>query len=173
MKGHHRKQNGKQNGFTLIEVIAVLILTSLVFVFAAMLLGTTTGIFISSKEAAEDSQKIQVVMNRLVKELTYAGAGTVVVTNGRTVRWTSRHPERFGEGETVTWDGTSGTNLTLKGAALLDNVGAFSVSSTADTITVTLRSARTAGVGHTTTVHPRYDLYPASSPPTEEPDHEN
>jgi hypothetical protein len=154
-------------------VIAVLILTSLVFVFAAMLLGTTTGIFISSKEAAEDSQKIQVVMNRLVKELTYAGAGTVVVTNGRTVRWTSRHPERFGEGETVTWDGTSGTNLTLKGAALLDNVGAFSVSSTADTITVTLRSARTAGVGHTTTVHPRYDLYPASSPPTEEPDHEN
>jgi hypothetical protein len=150
-----------------------LILTSLVFVFAAMLLGTTTGIFISSKEAAEDSQKIQVVMNRLVKELTYAGAGTVVVTNGRTVRWTSRHPERFGEGETVTWDGTSGTNLTLKGAALLDNVGAFSVSSTADTITVTLRSARTAGVGHTTTVHPRYDLYPASSPPTEEPDHEN
>ena len=158
MKGHHRKKNARQNGFTLIEVIAVLILSSLIFVFTAMLLVTSTGIFISSKEAAEDSQKIQAAMNRLVKELTYAGIGTVVVTNGRTVSWTSRHPERFGEVEAATWNGTSGTNLTLQGAALLDNVGTFSVSSTADTITITLRSARSAGVGHTTTFHPRYDL---------------
>lgn len=50
-----------------------------------MLLVTSTGVFFSNKEAAEDSQKIQVAMNRLVKELTFAGAGTVAVTDGRTV----------------------------------------------------------------------------------------
>jgi prepilin-type N-terminal cleavage/methylation domain-containing protein len=158
MKTHYHYQN--RAGFTLIEVVAVLILTSLAFVFAAMLLVTSAGVFISNKEAVEDSQKIQVAMNRLVKELTYAGAGTVVVTSGRTVQWTSRHPDPdwFGVAETATWDGTSGSDLTLQGTALLDNVGVFTVSSTAGTITITLRSTRSDGVAHTTIVHPRYDL---------------
>lgn len=155
MKGHDRKQAG----FTLIEVVAVLILTSLTFVFAGMLLVTSTGVFISNMEAAEDSQKIQVAMNRLVKELTYAGVGTVAITDGRTVVWTSSHPERLGEVQTATWDGTAGSDLTLGGAVLLDNVSTFAVASpSADTITITLQSARSAGVAHTTTLHPRYDL---------------
>jgi hypothetical protein len=47
--------------------------------------------------------------------------------------------------------------LTLQGAALLDNVSVFAVSSTADAITITLRSARSDGISNTTTVHPRYD----------------
>ena len=154
MKPHYQYRAG----FTLIEVVAVLILTSLALVFVGMLLVTSVGVFISNKEAVEDSQKIQIAMNRLVKELTYASAGTVVITNARTVQWTSRHPDRFGEAETATWDGTSGSNLTLQGAALLDNVSIFTVTSTVDTITITLRSTRSAGVTHTTIVHPRYDL---------------
>jgi prepilin-type N-terminal cleavage/methylation domain-containing protein len=150
-------------GFTLIEVVAVLILTSLALVFAAMLLVTSTGVFISNKDAVEDSQKIQVAMNRLVKELTFAGAATVVVTNGRTVQWTSHHPDRFGEVQTATWSGTSGSNLTLQDVALLDNVSTFTVSSTEvsstpGAITITLGSSRSPGVTHSTTVHPRYDL---------------
>ncbi|MFT6239102.1 MAG: prepilin-type N-terminal cleavage/methylation domain-containing protein [Akkermansiaceae bacterium] len=144
-------------GFTLIEVVAALVLTGIVLAFTAMLLVTSTKIFISSKDAAEDSQKIQVAMNRLVKELTFASAGTVVVTDGRTIQWTSSHPDRVGEAETATWDGTSGSNLTLQGAALLDNVSLFTVSSTADTITITLRSTRSEGVSNTTIIHPRYD----------------
>lgn len=152
-------QRHKRNpsGFSLIEVIAVLVLSSLVLVFAAMLLVTSTGIFVSNKEAADDSQKIQVAMNRLVKELTFAGAGTVSVPDGRTVQWTSVHPERFGESETATWDGTTGSNLTLQGTVLLDNVDLFAVSSTTDTVTITMRSTRSAGVTHSTIVHPRYD----------------
>jgi prepilin-type N-terminal cleavage/methylation domain-containing protein len=155
MKTH--RQN--RAGFTLIEVIAVLALTGIALVFTAMLLVTSTNVFISNKGAAEDSQKIQVAMNRLVKELTFAGAGTVVVTDDRTVQWTSHHPDpdRFGEVETATWNGTSGSNLTLQGAALLDNVSVFAVSSAADAITITLRSARSDGISNTTTVHPRYD----------------
>ncbi|MGK0240694.1 MAG: prepilin-type N-terminal cleavage/methylation domain-containing protein [Candidatus Pelagisphaera sp.] len=142
-------------GFTLIEIIAVLILTSLALVFTAMLLVTSTEVFISNKEAVEDSQKIRVAMNRLVKELTFAGTGSVTITGGRTIQWTSQHPDQFGVAETATWNGTSGTNLTLQGAPLLDNVGAFQILSTTDSITITLRSSRSPGVTHTTTVHPR------------------
>lgn len=150
--------NRNRPGFSLIELVAVLILTSVVLVFVAMLLVTSTGVFISNKVAAEDSQKIQVAMNRMVKELTYAGVGTVVVSNGRTIQWTSNHPERFGEVEIASWNGTTGSNLTLQGAVLLDNVDAFGVSATADTITITMRSTQSNGVTHTTVVHPRYDL---------------
>ena len=153
MKTHYQNRAG----FTLIEVVAVLVLTGIVLAFTAMLLVTPTKLFISNRDAVEDSQKIQVAMNRLVKELTFADAGTVVVTDGRTVQWTSSHPDRFGEAETATWNGTSGSNLTLQGAALLDNVSVFTVSSTADTITITLRSTRSEGVSHSTIVHPRYD----------------
>ena len=144
-------------GFTLIEVVAVLALTGISLVFTAMLLETSTKIFISSKDAAEDSQKIQVAMNRLIKELTFASDGTVVVTDGRTVQWTSSHPERVGAAEIATWDGTSGSSLMLEGTALLDNISLFTISSTADTITITLRSTQSEGVTHTTIVHPRYD----------------
>lgn len=153
-----RTPHQSRAGFTLIEVIAVLILTAIALVFAAMLLVTSTEVFISNKDAAEDSQKIQVAMNRLVKELTFAGAGTVAITDGRTVQWTSVHPDRFGEAQSATWNGTSGTNLTLQGAPLLDNVDAFIISSTADSISITLRSSRSIGVTHSTIVHPRYEL---------------
>lgn len=154
-----------RGGFTLIEVVATLVLTSIVLVFAGMLVVTSTRIFLDSKHAAEDSQKMQVAMNRLVKELTYAGVGTVSIPNSRTVSWTSHHPERFGEPGSVTWNGTAGSNLqfftsSLQGSVLLDNVSEFSISSTpstSDTITVTLRSTRSPGVAHTMVVHPRYD----------------
>lgn len=145
-------------GFTLVEVVAVLALSSLGLVFAAMLFVTSTSIFISTKEATEDAQKIQFAMNRLVKEMTFAGTGTVVIIDSRTVGWTSHHPDRFGEVEIATWNGTIGSDLTLQGTSLLDNVSLFAVSATADSITLTLRSARNDGVSLTTVVHPRYDF---------------
>lgn len=146
MKTHYQDRAG----FTLIEVVAVLILTSLAFVFASMLLVTFTGVFISNKEAVEDSQKIQVAMNRLVKELTYASNPSSSVG---TVSWTSSHPERSGEPQQTAT--LTGSNLTLQGAVLLDNVSAFTVTSTAGKITISLTSARSSGVTHTTIVHPR------------------
>jgi prepilin-type N-terminal cleavage/methylation domain-containing protein len=150
----------RQAGFTLIEVIAVLILTALAFVFAAMLLVTSTQVFISNKDAADDSQKIQVAMNRLVKELTFARFGSVSIADSGTVSWTSAHPDRLGDSLTATWNGTSGTNLTLVGVApLLDNVDAFIITEpTAGAISITIRSSRSTGVTHSTIVHPRYEL---------------
>lgn len=157
----HRK---KRAGFTLLEVVFTMVLSGMTLVFAAMLLETSTKIFIDSKQAAEDSQKIQIAMNRLGKELIYADAGTVVITDGRTVQWTSRHPDRLGEPGTATWNGSVGSDLqfftgSTESFTLLDNVSSFSVSSTAPgDVTITVKTRRSDGVAHTITLHPRYNL---------------
>ncbi len=150
-------RNQRAAGFTLIEMIAVLALTAIILIFAAMLLVTSVQVFITGMNAAEDSQKAQVAMNRLVKELTWARAGTVV-TDGPSVEWTSYHPERIAAGTQIaSWDGTPGSDLLLEGRPLLDNVGAFQVSTTVDTVVISFRSARSPGVTHTTRIHPRYE----------------
>lgn len=151
----HRRHRA---GFTLIEIVAVLILTSIALTFGAMLFVTSTQNFVASKAAMEDAQKVQVAMNRLVKELTYAGKDTVVVSNARSVEWTSHHPNRFGATVIASWNGTAGSDLTLQGIPLLDNVRLFRVDATEDAITLTLQSTRNEGVAHTTTVHPRYEF---------------
>lgn len=140
-----------------------MILSGIVLVFAALLLETSTKVYVDSKNAAVDSQKIQIAMNRLVKELTFAGVGTVEVPNGRTIHWVSRHPDRLGELGSVTWDGTSGSDLEFstteyQGAVLLDNVSLFTVSSTAGSITITLKTRKSDSLAHTMIIHPRYDL---------------
>ena len=158
------KMNSRSRaGFTLIEVIAVLVLSGIGLAFGSMLFVTTTQTFLGGKDAVEDSQKLQAAMNRLVKELTFAGSGTVVVSNsGRTINWISHHPDRYGQPGVATWDGTSGSSIKLSATSLgayelLDNVGTFSVSSTEDSITITLSSSRSGGVNHTVTFHPRYE----------------
>lgn len=150
-------------GFTLIELIAVMVLSGIGLIFVGMLVVTSTESFISSKNAAEDSQKIQIAMNRLVKELTFAGVGTVIVSNEHTIEWTSRHPDRLGETASATWDGISGSSLeystsSLNRTDLLDRVGNFTVSSTTDSITIKVVSSRSVGVEHIVTFHPRYEL---------------
>lgn len=146
-----------RSGFTLLEVVAVLALLSIALVFGSMLFVTTTGNYVATKDAVVDGQKIQVAMNRLVKEFTYADEGTIVITNGRTVQWTCAHPDRAGETGIVTWDGRPGSNLTLNGQVLLDQVNSFEVSSTTDSISLTLNSSNSIGISHTSIVHPRYD----------------
>lgn len=141
-----------------------MVLSGIVLVFASMFLETSTKIFIGGKNAAEDSQKIQFAMNRLIKELTYAEAGTVQIHNNRSIQWTSRHPDRFNAPGSVEWSGVSGSDLNftttgVSGAPLLDNVSLFSVSSTPGSggITITLKTRHGDAAAHTATIHPRYD----------------
>ncbi len=97
-----RLQHKKPSGFTLLEMVVVLALVSLGLVFGSMLLVTTTGNYVSAKGAIEDGQKIQVAMNRLVKELTFARQGNLEFEDDHSVKWTSDHPHRFNEIITAT-----------------------------------------------------------------------
>ncbi len=155
-------QRKRGTGFTLIEVTAVLVLSGIAAIVAAMLIETMFKVSIGNYSAVSDSQKIQVAMNRLVKELTYAEAGSVILTNSRTIQWKSDHPDRLDETTTVTWDGQTGSNLNFtkagfQPAVLLGKVGGFTVSKTAESITLTMQSERSMGVAHTMTIHPRYN----------------
>ena len=148
----------KRAGFTLIELVAALALSGMALVFTAMLLTISTSIYISSSHTMEDSQKFQVALNRLVKELTFAAAGTVEASSAGALQWTSSHPDRLAESMVATWDGASGSELYLQGVPLVDNVGSFSVSIAADSITVALEASRSPGLQYSSTIHPRYEL---------------
>ena len=145
----------RRAGFTLIELVGTLALSGMVLVFTAMLLSTSTNIYVNRNYLIEDSQKIQIAMNRLIKELNFANYGAVATPNSRTVQWTSAHPNRLGESLTATWDGTSGSDLYLEGVPLLNNVDSFSVSNATGAITFAIRSTRSLGVVFSSTVYPR------------------
>jgi prepilin-type N-terminal cleavage/methylation domain-containing protein len=155
-------QPKQERGFTLVEVIATLVLLGLAAVFATMLLETSTRLFVEGRNATQDSEKIQVAMNRLVKELTFASLGSVVVPNNRTIRWTSQHADRVGESGLATWSGVAGDDLRLStsvysGAPLIDHVGSFTVAFDGTALTLSLRVPDANAAPHVVTIHPRYE----------------
>lgn len=157
MKIHKCKS---QAGFTLLEMIAAFLLSGIVLVFVAMLLNVSTNLFLDGKDASEDSQKIQIAMNRLIKELTFANPGDVTVANSRQISWISNHPDRLGQIGSATWDGNSGSNLVVStsgfaNSILMDNIANFSVSSSGEAITISLTTRNVDGTTLTSVVHPR------------------
>ena len=150
-----------QSGFTLIELIAVMILTSIGAIVVAMLIQTTFIAAAGNKSASEDSQIIQIAMNRLVRELTFAAAGTLSISDdGRTIDWVSNHADILGEARSVSWDGVPGSKLefTAPGSTaipMLKNISGFVATLSTESITFTIRSDRSEGIDHTMTIHPR------------------
>lgn len=149
-----KDKRSRRSGFTLIEIIAALMLTSVAAAFAGMLLTTSTQIYFRSRATAEDSQKIQLAMNRLVKELTWGNSSLTGVSD--TITWTSFHPDQPGLVQTASLDEAS-SELLLGGVPLIDGVAAFQVWRVGSTgaIQISLRSERVPGITHTTRLYPR------------------
>lgn len=113
-----------RKGFTLIELVAVLVLVSLTAVFAGHLVSVGVGNYLLGVEASDRSQERVVAQQRLIREINWAQPGSLEQPDGTSLRWVSRHPERLGEGpQTLT---LSGGNLVLNGNLLLPEVSTFS-----------------------------------------------
>lgn len=142
----------KRDGFSLLEVIAVLVLTGLVGLMAGLMIVPLVQRYALEREAAAGHQKAEVALARLAKELTWADPASVSIDgDGQGFRWQSRHPQPSSSSpQQVRWSGLAGEDLALDGVALVDNVAAFGVSAGDGTIRVTLRLAETVAAAELT-----------------------
>jgi prepilin-type N-terminal cleavage/methylation domain-containing protein len=114
-----RKKACRQQGFTLIEVLVVLILAGMVAVFAGMGIARVIEGFFFTKLNAETTMKGQMAMTRLVKEFT-----TITSVSSGTA--TSIHFTSYRQGSPGNHVVTlTGTDVTLDGDILTNQVSAF------------------------------------------------
>lgn len=120
------------SGFTLIEMIGVLVLVSITGLILTAYLSPLLQRYIRESEALVSAQSMQVAMSRIRKEIKWSDPATLTAVDaGRTLQWTSRHPNLSGLGtRSLTWDGVNGGSLSIDSNTLLEGVAAFSVSIT-------------------------------------------
>jgi len=111
-----------KRGFTLIEVIASLLLLGILGVFFSFGLTTAMEGYVFARKNAETTQKGQVALLRLTKELSVIR--TVTTGSATAISFTSC---KAGSdvSQTVTWSGSAGDPLYLASDILVNNVNDF------------------------------------------------
>ena len=145
----------KRNGFSLLEIIAILTLLGIGLSFGAILFTTLTQNYVASRSAVEKGQDLQAAMNRLIKELTFSQTSGMNISGTNQMQWLSNHPENTNQTNSLIWSGASGASLLLNGKALLDDVDLFEVSSSNNFITLQLRCVGAEAITLTSIIEPR------------------
>jgi len=109
----------EDNGFTLIEVIVSLLLVGIISVFAGIGISMIIDGYTLTSKNAEITQKGQLAMTRLTKELTYISS---VSSGTATAISYSSYKQDVLNSHTVSW---TGDRLFLDGNPLSDSVGGF------------------------------------------------
>ena len=160
---NYKHQN--KHGFTLVEIIASLFIIGMIASIAGMGIVQLANGFIFSKKNAETVQKAQIVMSRLVKELTSdttLSSGTsiaVIFTNSRStgshqIRWDNATKQLlFDENtaasdEVILTDGVSSFDLKYYDSYSTPSSPSTSYSSASSIIEITLELD---GAGDTST----------------------
>ncbi|MGC6582241.1 MAG: pilus assembly FimT family protein [Akkermansiaceae bacterium] len=145
----------KRNGFSLLEIVAILTLLGIGLSFGAILFTTLTQNYVASRSAVEKGQDLQAAMNRLIKEFTFSQGSSINITGSTQVQWLSNHPQTANQTNTLFWDGTPGTPLSLNGKSLLDDVAFFEISSSSNFVTLKLRCVGAEAINLTSVIEPR------------------
>lgn len=168
-----RTRPSKKGGFSLIEIIGTLVLMGIAGIFGWMLIATAMQSYIHGREGAKDSQKIQVAMNRLIRDLTWVETDTLAAEDDPpTLTWVSSHPARSDDTQRVSWDGEPGSHLLLNNNVLLNNndvplidgVVSFQVTVAGAYVEISLATSRAPGIIQTTRIFPRYTEFDPDSP---------
>jgi prepilin-type N-terminal cleavage/methylation domain-containing protein len=137
---HGMKINNCQKGFTLIEVIAVLVLVGLLSLAAATGFVTAVQGYLFAKNNATISEKAQLAINRIYQELVSCDSCTGTSGSVGTIT------NYISSNRTIT---LSGSNIVLSEGAntdiLLDNVNTFTMIYNANgsiTVTISLLPAK-------------------------------
>lgn len=113
----------KNSGFTLVELIASLILVGLLGAVAGMGIVQMTDGFMFSKKNAETVQKARLVMARLVKELSAVSRSDISAATSTSIIFT-----RDAVPYNVNWGGNANDPLLIDGDTLADKVKTFSLA---------------------------------------------
>lgn len=156
-----------QTGFTLVELIAVMVILGLVSVFAGIFITTGVRGSLAARQAEENAQRAQIALQRISLELRDAnggpGSGGAPVVTTASIRYTTSQTA-LGGTRTLAYDATAKRiNLTPASGApqiLVDGVetcamgfnGANATNNIVFTVTFTLTGS---GTPFTLTVKPR------------------
>ena len=115
-----------KRGFTLIEILATLILVSITGVLVGHLYAVTVGNYFAGVTSATRAQQHTVAQQRLIKEFNWAEPGSLTVTGTASAEWQSSHPDSgTGPDRALT---LTGDTLLLNGQVLLDELQSFSIA---------------------------------------------
>lgn len=110
-------------GFSLLEVIAVLLLLGVLALSATIsMLPITEGLF-QARENAQSAQKTQFAMIRMVREFTTIT--NVAASDARSITYDFLDPSGASFRHSLAWAGNAGDPLLLENVPLSDDVGAF------------------------------------------------
>jgi prepilin-type N-terminal cleavage/methylation domain-containing protein len=121
---HIKKVKLDARGFTLIELIASLVLLGIIAVIAGMGIVQITKQYVFAQKAGETAQVAQVAMARMVKELARVRSGSSIGTATAPVSITFATPPS--ETGTISWSGSdSGTfvkPILMNSLPLIENI---------------------------------------------------
>lgn len=154
----------RQAGFTLIELIAAVVLLGFIAIFAGIFISTGMRGVLTARQAEENALKAQIALDRIALELRDIsggpGSGGAPIVTATNIQYTSSVAALSGtrrlaySGTTITLTPTSGGTA----YTLADGVSActmsFSGATTGATITVTFSLTNTTGA-FSITVKPR------------------
>ncbi len=115
-----------QKGFTLIEVIVVLLLVAIVAVLAGMWIVSVANSYIVARMNMETTQKAQLALTRMEREFKAISAVTTATTNSTKI--TYNRPDTSSGTLTNQVVTINGTLLQLNGNTLTDSVGTFTLA---------------------------------------------
>jgi len=177
----------RKSGFTLVEIIASLLLVGFMSVFAGSVIVTFTKGYLFTKENAHVAQKAQLAMSRINRELMelidVTAASPTAITTAITIEGTAGiHTIGLNDGKIKIAE--SGTAL-ADGDILIDDISVFKLEYWAgkmpwaqgmdikllSAIKIEMSLSRSTGnpIDFTTTVHPRNTNNYGGAPPASEP----
>ena len=110
-----------KRGFTLIEMIAVLLIVGVLALATTSALAPIAEGYLQARDNADSAQTLAFATARLSRE--FSSITNVISGTARTITYDHLDQDGLLRRRTLAWSGTAGAPLTLDNVALLDDIG--------------------------------------------------
>ncbi|HMP73826.1 MAG TPA: prepilin-type N-terminal cleavage/methylation domain-containing protein [Kiritimatiellia bacterium] len=112
-----------KQGFTLLEIIAAMILLSVVVLSTTLAIVPITEALFQTRQNVHSAQKTQLAVSRIVREFTTIT--NIVASSSTSITYDFIDPAGASLNRTLSWGGNSGNPLLLDNIPLSDDIAAF------------------------------------------------